>query len=1000
MSCCDDNLYKQSCCPDTPYPTVQHESVPSLIDNLVSALYGEISKTVSGGRVVWNIPCDPSSSPTEVPTIPREEGEGLLCYLMRIFQNTVGQYSPFQYWSYVGNGSTTFSLSPSVNTLRSSYLVYLNGVVQPPTAYTISNTNPVNIVFTIPPANGVAITVVNLGYQPPGVLQDVTQSDATPTNSSQTQTVGDWLAYLIAQLATKLTTPTIPSSGSWQLGSLNGVVQWQQFALLPPNPTGAGQKLLTAPGLGGNPSWQDAPVIAVGPITATGSTTPRYLSDRFAEVVNVADFGAVGDWNGVTGTDDRAAIQAAVNYALTKTRACVTFEAGKTYLLDSSTVPSDISAITVSGGTNDTELTFRGNGARLWIQRNNVSSLCNFFRVLSRGKRFIWEDITFERSAVRLPANFTSQENNGAIFMSPVATDRIEVVGCYKVNFINTFSLSVKNFTQQTVSWIDTYNKVNLVEITDCKFLYPYGSNSLNPFGGGQIINLSTWVKVAKYTGCFIDGAYGGKIPNDVLWPKDGFNYVNATINILDSCHFQNLWVEAIIAQSDGDPAVAAFQDFVVPAVGGNVTIALGQYNVGINTLVAGDQLVIMPADLYLNTDAPVGIYQVVTPPANWNTGTTMVVQRIADNNLPFSSPVWSLGPRQTGAKVTTKFVQVAATNNTGSINGTYYYDGDVFSRPSFILGDFQAGYTPVSGTKLQFSSVNNRWEIVTGGTVVRYYSNNTGLTVPTSGWTDGSTGTASVAYAENIIRAYLHKNAREARFVISNCTFDGPQGGITKLNGTGGPFNISPGVLAKCPTTITGCSFAGHYAALSCGPQYATTKCGPFIVTNNYFYGKQPNAAVGGYLGPNAGYLLGDKSVFANNIIFQNTTKDYATGILCGGDGTQICNNTWIVGTPDPGSTASPSLPTAIATYGTRNSQRWNMSVDNNTISGWNYGVGSGGMPLLVGRLRGSATGAMINPFHVGPNGITTGFDFVTGNGTRWFMELTNDGEIQLRTI
>lgn len=86
MSCnCNNSYYSSTCCPDTPYPQVSHESVPSLIDNLVNALYGEITKTVQDGRVVWNIPCDPTADPAAIVDFPRLPGEGLLCYILRYF---------------------------------------------------------------------------------------------------------------------------------------------------------------------------------------------------------------------------------------------------------------------------------------------------------------------------------------------------------------------------------------------------------------------------------------------------------------------------------------------------------------------------------------------------------------------------------------------------------------------------------------------------------------------------------------------------------------------------------------------------------------------------------------------------------------------------------------------------------------------------------------------------------------------------------------------------
>jgi hypothetical protein len=120
MSCnCSDsnNSYVGACRQDIPYPQVSHESVPSLIDNLVTALYGGfynpqtqlgyITKSVVNGRIVWNIPCDPNNTAT-IAWLPRNEGEGLLCYTIRAF-NAVFPLTTAEY----AVSTQTFSAAPS-----------------------------------------------------------------------------------------------------------------------------------------------------------------------------------------------------------------------------------------------------------------------------------------------------------------------------------------------------------------------------------------------------------------------------------------------------------------------------------------------------------------------------------------------------------------------------------------------------------------------------------------------------------------------------------------------------------------------------------------------------------------------------------------------------------------------------------------------------------------------------------------------------------------------
>jgi hypothetical protein len=68
-------------------------------------------------------------------------------------------------------------------------------------------------------------------------------------------------------------------------------------------------------------------LLDTAPVIATGGTTARTLASHFSDVVNVADFGAVGD--GVS--DDAPAINAASAYAVANGITKIIFQSGKTY---------------------------------------------------------------------------------------------------------------------------------------------------------------------------------------------------------------------------------------------------------------------------------------------------------------------------------------------------------------------------------------------------------------------------------------------------------------------------------------------------------------------------------------------------------------------------------------------------------------------------------------------------------------------------------------------
>lgn len=90
-------------------------------------------------------------------------------------------------------------------------------------------------------------------------------------------------------------------------------------------------------------------------VTATGSTTARSLANRFADTVNVKDFGAVNDCTGQgIGTDVIPAILAAVNYA-------VTLGNGTKVILPQGRYRASTSAVLNLAGRSFIEFDFQGS---------------------------------------------------------------------------------------------------------------------------------------------------------------------------------------------------------------------------------------------------------------------------------------------------------------------------------------------------------------------------------------------------------------------------------------------------------------------------------------------------------------------------------------------------------------------------------------------------------------------------------------------------------------
>jgi alpha-tubulin suppressor-like RCC1 family protein len=209
-----------------------------MMDNLVTALYGAfynpqtgqgyVTKSVVNGRIVWTPACDPSNA-TSISGIPRNDGEGLLCYILRVLT----LYNPTTYAQTNGNGTQVITATNFTNS------TWTGGTITNPIGLTKSNVGLNNVDNT---------------------------SDATKPTSGPQQTY-------IANAITAALAGFVPLSVQSLAGGTTYAIPYQAA----PSTTAfisiaAAGLVLTSNGPGSAPSWQAASNVNTNANNLVGGT--------------------------------------------------------------------------------------------------------------------------------------------------------------------------------------------------------------------------------------------------------------------------------------------------------------------------------------------------------------------------------------------------------------------------------------------------------------------------------------------------------------------------------------------------------------------------------------------------------------------------------------------------------------------------------------------------------------------------------------------------------
>jgi hypothetical protein len=219
---------------------------------------------------------------------------------------------------------------------------------------------------------------------------------------------------------------------------------------------------ITALSAAGGPG---ATEVSLSSATSAGSTTGRTLRDRFADVVNVRDFGALGDGT----TNDTAAVQAAVDAAVAAGGGTVFFPPG-TYMVTSVNVQEGIRLLGTAGSIIKRPAS-QPNGTRTFTTQNRK------WNNALDSVPLVFENLILDGNRANQGAyNAYQLEQSHLVFLQGNSANagrlRVIVKGC--------------TLKEGVADGVSVYNNVDLT-ISDCFFD--------NLFRGGLVVT-GGWSKV------------------------------------------------------------------------------------------------------------------------------------------------------------------------------------------------------------------------------------------------------------------------------------------------------------------------------------------------------------------------------------------------------------------------------------------------------------------------------------------------------------------------